>query len=165
MGERVDIVYIRRDVEDYIRSAASSFQAIVIYGPRQVGKSTTVDMIFGDKFKSVTLDDTNERELALSNPKGFLEVHSWPIIIDEVQKAPNLLSEIKIIIDEQRKKWLKEDKKRELMFVLTGSNQFELQNGISESLAGRAAVFNMFSMTQLESQKINGNFFYSNKSL
>ena len=64
-------MYIRRDIEDYIRSAASSFQAIVIYGPRQVGKSTTVDMIFGDKFKYVTLVDTNERELALSNPKGF----------------------------------------------------------------------------------------------
>ena len=78
-------MYIRRDVEDYIRSASSSFQAIVIYGPRQVGKSTTADMIFGDKFKYVTLDDTNERELALSNPKGFLEVHSCPIIIDEVQ--------------------------------------------------------------------------------
>ena len=48
MGERIDIMYIRRDIEDYIRSAASSFQAIVIYGPRQVGKSTTVDMIFCD---------------------------------------------------------------------------------------------------------------------
>ena len=152
-------MYIKREIEDYIRKASASFQAIVIYGPRQVGKSTTVDMIFGDKFKSVTLDDTNERELALSNPKGFLEVHPWPIIIDEVQKAPNLLSEIKIIIDEQRKKWLKENKERELMFVLTGSNQFELQQGISESLAGRAAIFNMSSMTQLESQDIIGDLF------
>ena len=157
--EGIDNMYIKREIEDYIRKASASFQAIVIYGPRQVGKSTTVDMIFGDKFKSVTLDDTNERELALSNPKGFLEVHPWPIIIDEVQKAPNLLSEIKIIIDEQRKKWLKENKERELMFVLTGSNQFELQQGISESLAGRAAIFNMSSMTQLESQDIKGDLF------
>ena len=52
-------MYIKREIEDYIRKASASFQAIVIYGPRQVGKSTTVDMIFGDKFKSVTLDDTN----------------------------------------------------------------------------------------------------------
>lgn len=74
-----------------------SFQAIVIYGPRQVGTSTTVDMIFGNQYKSVTLDDTNERELAISNPREFLEVHPWPVIIDEVQKAPNLLGEIKII--------------------------------------------------------------------
>lgn len=56
-------------------------------------------MIFGAKFASVILDDTSERELALTNPKGFLEVHLWPIIIDEVQRVPNILSEIKIIID------------------------------------------------------------------
>ncbi len=152
-------MYIKRDIEESIIKAEKSFQAIVIYGPRQVGKSTTVEMIFGDRFKSVTLDDTKERELALNNPKGFLEIHPWPIIIDEVQKAPNLLSEIKIIIDEQRKIWLKENKKRELMYVLTGSNQFELQQGISESLAGRAAVFNMSSMNQIEAQGLSGSLF------
>lgn len=152
-------MYIKRDIEKSIIKAEKSFQAIVIYGPRQVGKSTTVEMIFGDRFKSVTLDDTKERELALNNPKGFLEIHPWPIIIDEVQKAPNLLSEIKIIIDEQRKTWLKENKERELMYVLTGSNQFELQQGISESLAGRAAVFNMSSMNQIEAQGLSGSLF------
>ncbi len=152
-------MYIKRDIEESIIKAEKSFQAIVIYGPRQVGKSTTVEMIFGDRFKSVSLDDTRERELALNNPKVFLEIHPWPIIIDEVQKAPNLLSEIKIIIDEQRKTWLKENKKRELMYVLTGSNQFELQQGISESLAGRAAVFNMSSMNQIESQGLSGSLF------
>ena len=152
-------MYIKRDIEESIIKAEKSFQAIVIYGPRQVGKSTTVEMIFGDRFKSVTLDDTKERELALNNPKGFLEIHPWPIIIDEVQKAPNLLSEIKIIIDEQRKIWLKENKERELMYVLTGSNQFELQQGISESLAGRAAVFNMSSMNQIEAQGLSGSLF------
>ena len=152
-------MYIKRDIEKSIIKAEKSFQTIVIYGPRQVGKSTTVEMIFGDRFKSVTLDDTKERELALNNPKGFLEIHPWPIIIDEVQKAPNLLSEIKIIIDEQRKIWLKENKERELMYVLTGSNQFELQQGISESLAGRAAVFNMSSMNQIEAQGLSGSLF------
>lgn len=152
-------MYIKRDIEQSIIKAEKSFQAIVIYGPRQVGKSTTVDMIFGDRFKSVTLDDTKERELAINNPKGFLEVHPWPLIIDEVQKAPDLLSEIKVIIDEQRKIWLKENKDRELMYVLTGSNQFELQQTISESLAGRAAVLNMSSMNQIESQGLSGTQF------
>lgn len=152
-------MYIKRDIEQSIIKAEKSFQAIVIYGPRQVGKSTTVDMIFGDRFKSVTLDDTKERELAINNPKGFLEVHPWPLIIDEVQKAPDLLSEIKVIIDEQRKIWLKENKDRELMYVLTGSNQFELQQTISESLAGRAVVLNMSSMNQIESQGLSGTQF------
>ena len=152
-------MYIKRDIEKSLINAEKSFQAVVIYGSRQVGKTTTVDMLFGERFKSVTLDDTNERELALSNPKGFLEVHPWPLIIDEVQKAPNLLSEIKVIIDEQRKKWLKNNEPRELMYILTGSNQFELQQGISESLAGRACVFNMASMNQLEIQGLTGTLF------
>ena len=124
-------MYLKRDIEKTILDAETSFQAIVIYGARQVGKSTTVDALFGNRFASVTLDDANERELALTNPKGFLEVHPWPLIVYEVQKAPNLLSEIKIAIDEQRKTWLKSNHPRQLMYVLTGSNQFELQAGIS----------------------------------
>ena len=142
-------MYLKRDIEKTIVDAEASFQAVVIYGARQVGKSTTVDALFGNRFSTVTLDDANERELALNNPKGFLEVHPWPLIVDEVQKAPNLLSEIKIKIDEQRKIWMKSNQTRQLMYVLTGSNQFELQAGISESLAGRVAVFNMSSLTQI----------------
>ena len=89
-------------------------------------------------------------------------MHKWPVIIDEVQKAPNLFSYIKIIIDEQRIEWMKNNQNRQLMYVLTGSNQFELQNGISESLAGRTAVFDMSSMTQFEALKIEGNLFKPN---
>lgn len=151
-------MYIKRDIENFIKKAQDSFQAIAIYGSRQVGKSTTVNMIFKD-FNYVTLDNSDDLVLALSNPKGFLEVHKWPLIIDEVQKAPNILSEIKILIDNERLRCLKENKKRELMFVLTGSNQFELQEGISESLAGRVAVFNMASMTQIEALNLSGNMF------
>ena len=158
-------MYLKRDIEKTILDAETSFQAIVIYGARQVGKSTTVDALFGNRFASVTLDDANERELALTNPKGFLEVHPWPLIVDEVQKAPNLLSEIKIAIDEQRKTWLKSNHPRQLMYVLTGSNQFELQAGISESLAGRAAVFNMSSLTQIEAAGLLGSPFIPDISL
>lgn len=158
-------MYLKRDIEKTIVDAEASFQAIVIYGARQVGKSTTVDALFGDRFSTVTLDDANERELALNNPKGFLEVHPWPLIVDEVQKAPNLLSEIKIKIDEQRKIWMKSNQTRQLMYVLTGSNQFELQAGISESLAGRVAVFNMSSLTQIEALGLSGHPFIPDISL
>lgn len=158
-------MYLKRDIEKTILDAETSFQAIVIYGAKQVGKSTTVDALFGNRFASVTLDDANERELALTNPKGFLEVHPWPLIVDEVQKAPNLLSEIKIAIDEQRKTWLKSNQSRQLMYVLMGSNQFELQTGISESLAGRAAVFNMSSLTQIEAAGLSGSPFIPDISL
>ncbi len=152
-------MYLIRDIEPTIKKAASSFQALFVFGARQVGKLTAMKAIFGDRFSAITLDDSDERALALSNPKGFLEVHPWPLIIDEVQKAPGLLSEIKIQIDEQRKKWLKANEPRELMYVLTGSNQFELQSGNAESLAGRAAIFSMASLSQNEVNGILGSPF------
>ena len=152
-------MYIKRDIEKILLDAAESFQVITIYGSRQVGKSTTVDQLFGDKFETVTLDDAEELDMALSNPRAFFESHPWPLIIDEVQKAVGLLSEIKKIVDNQRRIWMKNNEPRQLMFVLTGSNQFELQEGISESLAGRTAVINMSGFTQTEKRGIRGSLF------
>ncbi len=152
-------MYIKRDIEKILLDAAESFQVITIYGSRQVGKSTTVDQLFGDDFETVTLDDAEELDMALSNPRAFFESHPWPLIIDEVQKAVGLLSEIKKIVDEQRRIWMKNNEQRRLMFVLTGSNQFELQQGISESLAGRTAVINMSGFTQTEKRGISGSLF------
>ena len=152
-------MYIKRDIEKILLDAAESFQVITIYGSRQVGKSTTVDQLFGDNFETVTLDDAEELDMALSNPRAFFESHPWPLIIDEVQKAVGLLSEIKKIVDEQRRIWMKNNEQRRLMFVLTGSNQFELQQGISESLAGRTAVINMSGFTQTEKRGISGSLF------
>lgn len=152
-------MYIKRDIEKILLDAAKSFQVITIYGSRQVGKSTTVDQLFGDNFETVTLDDAEELDMALSNPRAFFESHPWPLIIDEVQKAVGLLSEIKKIVDEQRRIWMKNNEQRRLMFVLTGSNQFELQQGISESLAGRTAVINMSGFTQTEKRGISGSLF------
>ena len=157
-GVRRDM-YIKRDIEKILLEAAESFQVITIYGSRQVGKSTTVDQLFGDSFETVTLDDAEELDMALSNPRAFFESHPWPLIIDEVQKAVGLLSEIKKIVDEQRRTWMKNNEPRRLMFVLTGSNQFELQEGISESLAGRTAVINMSGFTQTEKRGISGALF------
>ncbi len=152
-------MYIKRTIENTIKDLGKSFPCIVIYGARQVGKSTTVDYIFGDKYKKVTLDDIDDRTLAESNPKLFLETYGFPLIIDEIQKVPTLLDEIKKTIDEQRLKWLKNNSKRELMYVLTGSNKFELQQGISDSLAGRCGIIEMSSFTQTEKNRIKSNSF------
>lgn len=151
-------MYFNRDIEESLIRASKSFEIISIYGSRQVGKSTTVRKLFKD-FNYVTLDDNDNLELALNNPKRFLEIYKWPLIIDEVQKASNLLNYLKIIVDNQRFKCLETNEERQIMYVLTGSNQFELQNGISESLAGRTAILDMSSMTQLEALKIKGNVF------
>ena len=152
-------MYITRDIEKTLNRASESFQVITIYGSRQTGKTTTADRLFGDSFNFVTLDDPDELSLALSNPKGFLDIHKWPLIIDEVQKAPGLLNIIKMMVDEQIRNWMRNDEERELMYVLTSSNQFELQQGISESLAGRTAIFDMAGLTQMEKKGIGGDVF------
>lgn len=152
-------MYVKRNCEQMILEAGKSFPCIVIYGSRQTGKSTTVDHLFGNSYEKVTLDDMDDRILAQTSPKLFLETYRWPLIIDEIQKAPMLLDEIKKRIDEQRLIWLKNNEQRSLMYVLTGSNQFELQQGISDSLAGRCAVIDMASFSQAEKYGESGELF------
>jgi predicted AAA+ superfamily ATPase len=146
IGEQM--IYIHRAIEDFILKNAGSFPCITLYGPRQVGKSTTADVLFGNRFKEVNLDGLADRALANQNPALFLDTYGWPLIIDEVQKATPLLSEIKKKIDSQRKLWRKEGKKQELMYVLTGSSRFELVKAVTESLAGRSAMLEMTYLDQ-----------------
>ncbi len=143
-------MYLKRKIEETIVRVSKSFPCIAVYGPRQVGKSTTVDYLFGESFRSVTLDNLDDRTLAKENPKLFLETYGCPLIIDEIQKVPGLLDEIKIVIDSRRKEWLKTGEKPELLYVLTGSNRFELQQGISDSLAGRCGIIDMASLSERE---------------
>ena len=152
-------MYVTRNSESMILEVSKSFPCIVLYGPRQVGKSTTIDYIFGGSFRKVTLDDLDDRNLAVQSPKRFLETYGWPLIIDEIQKAPSLLDEIKKVIDEQRLAWIKNNEERKLMYILTGSNRFELQQGISDSLAGRCGVIDMASFSQSETYGTEGKLF------
>lgn len=152
-------MYIKRTIEEAIKRLGESFPCIVIYGARQVGKSTTIQHIFGDEYTKVTLDDIDDRNLALSNPKLFLETYGWPLVVDEIQKAPLLLDEIKKRIDAQRLVWLDSDEPRQLMYILSGSNRFELQQGISDSLAGRCGILEMTAFSQAEKQKTGGSLF------
>lgn len=153
------LMYLNRTIEKKINQIKDQFAAITIYGARQVGKSTMVNALFGEKMKRVSLDELDKRALANTNPRLFLETYHWPIIIDEIQKATPLLGDIKAIIDEEKAKCLKDGKSVPLMFVLTGSNQFELQEAIVESLAGRTAVLNMSSLANNELEKLDGNPF------
>lgn len=143
-------MYVKRTIETAVKNLGKSFPCIVVYGARQVGKSTTIHHIFGDKFATVTLDDADDRNLAIQNPKLFLETYGWPLVIDEIQKAPLLLDEIKKRIDKERLIWLENDKPRQLMYILSGSNRFELQQNVSDSLAGRCGVLEMTAFSQAE---------------
>ena len=137
-------MYIKRNIENKIIEASNQFASITIYGPRQVGKSTLIEKVFPN-INYVTLDDIELRDYALRDPKGFIKYYSHPLIIDEIQKAPKLLEYIKIEIDEMKKKCLDNNDHIKLLYIISGSNQYELQDAVTESLAGRTCVFNLSS--------------------
>lgn len=143
-------MYHTRVCEQLIERTAASFPCIVGYGPRQAGKSTTIHHLFKDFCPMITLDDRSDRDLALTDPHRFLEAYGWPLVIDEIQKAPKLLDEIKKQIDAQRLKWMDEGKPQKLMYILTGSNRFPLEQGITDSLAGRCGIVEMASFSLCE---------------
>lgn len=148
-----------RTIEKKLLEIKTEYAVITIYGARQVGKTTTARKVFGSEMSIISLDDLENRTLANKNPKLFLEAHPWPIIIDEIQKAAPLLDAIKVVVDNEKNKCLQNNIRVPLMYVLTGSNQFELQNMVSESLAGRSAILNMSSLANNEIEGISGNLF------
>lgn len=133
--------YIKRDLEDKILSLSNEYSCILITGPRQVGKTTVLKQLMSDDREYVTLDDLEERRLAKTDPAMFLQLHSLPIFIDEVQYAPELFSYIKIAIDNGAAPG---------DFWLTGSQAFKLMELAQESLAGRIAILHMPSLSQHE---------------
>lgn len=136
--------YIQRDMEDVFLKLNEQYPAILITGPRQVGKTTMLQRLMeveGHNRKYVSLDDLNERSLAKSDPAMFFQLHTPPIFIDEVQYAPELFTYIKMNIDKNHKAG---------DFWLTGSQLFKLMKGVQESLAGRVALLHLSSLSQQE---------------
>ena len=144
-------MYIKRTSEDVIKNLSKQFKVVLVTGARQVGKSTLLKHCDENR-NYVSLDDLSERELAINEPKLFLETHKAPLIIDEIQYAPNLLSYIKLIVD-------KSDKKGQ--YWLTGSQQFHLMKNVSESLAGRVGILDLMglSLAELSQTPNNAPFF------
>ncbi len=134
----------KRNIEQVFREYNNSFKAILVTGPRQVGKTTFLLAIKEKNRKYVTLDDRSIRNLAINNPEEFFNIYKPPIIIDEIQYAPTLMSYIKIICDNTNEKGL---------FWLTGSQKIELMKGVSETLAGRMGVLEMNSFSYRELTK------------
>ena len=133
------MTYIKRDLEDKIISLSKEYSCILITGPRQVGKTTVLRQLMDENREYVTLDDLEERGLAKRDPAMFLAMHSTPLMIDEVQYAPELFSYIKMEIDKGAAPGT---------YWLTGSQAFKLMELAQESLAGRVAVLHMSSLSQ-----------------
>ena len=131
--------YIKRDIEKTIIELSKEYSCILLTGPRQVGKSTLLSHI--SSRETVTLDDLQERNLAKTDPEMFLKMHKPPVLIDEVQYAPELFSYIKMAIDAGAEAG---------SYFLTGSQSFELMRLSQESLAGRIAILNLSSLSSNE---------------
>ena len=136
------MVYIRRELERKFLRMSEAFKAVMVVGARQVGKSTMLKQLAKDQNRTyVTMDDTQLRQFAQTDPKLFLQTYRPPILIDEVQKAPELFERIKILCDESEEKGL---------FWLTGSQSKKLMKKAGDSLAGRLCVLKMYSLSQHE---------------
>jgi len=131
-------------MEDQVLELSKTWPALLITGPRQAGKTTMLKNLSqreGIGREYVSLDDLNLRELAKSDPKMFLQLHKPPVLIDEVQYAPELFTYIKILVDEHHDPGA---------FWLTGSQIFRLMQDVQESLAGRVALLHMSPLSQRE---------------
>lgn len=134
--------YIARNLEKVVLEVTKEYPVVLVTGPRQVGKTTMLQKLMeGTDRNYVSLDDLNERNLAKTDPEMFLQLHKPPILIDEVQYAPELFVYIKIHVDKYH---------NEGDFWLAGSQVFKLMSGIQESLAGRVAVLSLTSLSQAE---------------
>lgn len=134
--------YIHRSIEPVLEEAVSQFPAVVLTGPRQAGKTTLLKHLFGEKYKYISLEPPDVRAAASADPRGFLNLYSSPIILDEIQYAPELLFYIKEKIDENRREYGQ--------YILTGSQNILLLQHVTETLAGRAAMLRLLPLSYPE---------------
>ena len=144
---------LRRTISDAISKISSAWPVLLLTGPRQVGKSSVLNMMKEKERKYVSLDDMSARELARGDPRAFLQKYAPPVIIDEAQYAPDLFPYIKIWVDERRYEYKSGGEKSTNpagAFWLTGSQKFTLMKGVRESLAGRVAIIDLLGFSYKE---------------
>ncbi len=139
--------YYKRLAENAIKKQEKMFKTILVTGARQVGKTTLLKNM-NPNMNYITLDDMILNQSAVEEPELFLKANKPPIIIDEIQYAPNLLRYIKMVVDNSEKKSL---------YYLTGSQQFHLMKDVSESLAGRVGILNLLGLSLREIKEIEFN--------
>ena len=149
--EMICFMYIERALQPIVRTYSDHFKVIVVTGPRQVGKTTMLKHLMNEDVEAgrsrtyVSLDNTNIRMLAKEDPALFLQRYEPPVLIDEIQYAPELLPYIKVAVDQS------EETGR---FWLTGSQPFHLMKHVSESLAGRVGIIEMFGLSDAEIKQV-----------
>ena len=158
--------YVSRTITKKFNEMKGNFPVILVTGARQTGKSTLLEYIKNssdEKINYVTLDNIIERSNAIEDPENFLRLHEPPLIIDEFQYATNLLSYIKIKVDELRRKELFSDQtSNKTLYYLTGSQVFQTLKNVSESLAGRIGILELHPFSTREIYGLQEDCFIPN---
>ena len=128
---------IQRTIQVQLKKLAAMYPVVTITGPRQSGKTTLAKMTFPD-YHYVSLENFDVRQMAEADPKGFLKSYAAPVILDEIQRVPALLSYIQTIVDENKSSG---------QYILTGSHQPQLGQGVSQSLAGRTGILQLLPLS------------------
>ena len=134
--------YIKRSIEKVLKKVISQFPGVILTGPRQAGKTTLLRQLFGSSHRYISLETPDVRAAASADPRGFLDLNAAPVIFDEIQYAPDLLFYIKEKIDEDRSNYGQ--------YILTGSQNLLLQEKVTETLAGRAAILRLLPLSLSE---------------
>ena len=134
-------MYRRREAEATLLSLMGQFKVVLVTGARQVGKTTMLQHVLPEDFRYVTLDDPRAGVLAREDPVLFFDANRLPVAVDEVQRVPELFQQVKFLVDQSPETG---------RVVLTGSQTFQLMQGVSESLAGRVAILEMTGMSLRE---------------
>lgn len=134
-------MYRRREAEATLLSLMGQFKVVLVTGARQVGKTTMLQHVLPEDFRYVTLDDPRAGVLAREDPVLFFDANRLPVAVDEVQRVPELFQQVKFLVDQSPEAG---------RVVLTGSQTFQLMQGVSESLAGRVAILEMTGMSLRE---------------
>jgi len=143
-------MYIKRAIEDSVLRISDTFPVLLVTGPRQVGKTTLLKRLSDESRNYVTLDDPDVRSIARTDPALFMQRYTPPVLIDEIQYAPQILPYIKMSVDNS-------DKKGD--FWLTGSQAFHMMKNVSESLAGRVGIVRLLGLSGSEIDNINSEPF------
>jgi len=138
-------MFFERTLSKVLENVSKTFPVVLITGPRQVGKTTLFEKSMEDNRTYISLDDPQLRAFAKNDPNLFLQTYKTPLLIDEIQYAPELFPYIKIAVDRGKQKG---------MFWLTGSQQFHLMKNVSESLAGRIAILKLQGLSQAEKRRM-----------
>ena len=141
-------MYINRHILTFLNRMKNQFRVLLITGSRQVGKSTLLKENFLPEYEYVTLDEFTELALAQKDPALFFKNHQLPVIIDEVQRTPDLFLQITLLADNSKKKG---------QIILTGSQSYKLLSKTADSLAGRVCIINMSSLSLREKFEIDFN--------